>query len=125
LLSVDRLCELFKSVPDNHQIEKDIFIADALNDNDIAAHFVQDKADIVLTDVPYGQHSEWHIAENDNMNNNDHLHRLLETVSRIIKPDGIVGIISDKKQKATHNSFKRIEKFNAEKRRVEILKYVV
>jgi 23S rRNA (guanine2535-N1)-methyltransferase len=125
LLSVDRLCELIKYVPENHQIEKDILIADALNTNNMTGNFGHYKVDIVLTDVPYGQLSEWHTVKNNCIDNNDHLNLLLESVSKIIKPDGIVGIISAKKQKPMHDSFKRIEKFNAGKRRVEILRYTV
>lgn len=73
------------------------------------------KADIVITDVPYGNLVTW---QGENV---DFINTMLDNIIPVLKPNSIVAICSDKKQKITSNKFKRLEKQIIGKRKFEIL----
>ncbi|QVK19044.1 N-6 DNA methylase [Mycoplasmatota bacterium] len=73
------------------------------------------KTDIVITDVPYGNLVTWQGK------NVDFINTMLNNIIPILKPNSIVAICSDKKQKITSNKFKRLEKQFIGKRKFEIL----
>jgi len=103
-------------------IVKKIFQASALNGEEITDHIKPKSVDIVFTDVPYGQHSNW--------NNSDFtvsinpLEAMLNSLLGILSSSSVVAIVSDKRQKALHDGYQRIEHFQTGKRRVLILKPV-
>jgi tRNA G10 N-methylase Trm11 len=73
--------------------------------------------DIVFTDVPYGQQSNW---QNSDLSNP--LWSMLDSLLGVLSQSSIVAIVSDKGQKALHESYQRIERFQVGKRRILILK---
>ncbi len=75
------------------------------------------KADIVMTDVPYGNLVSWS-DENDQA-----IDVLLTTLIPILSSNSIVAISCDKKQKICNKNFKRVEKFQVGKRRIELLRF--
>ena len=73
--------------------------------------------DIVFTDVPYGQHSEWQAAGTA-----DPARAMLEALHSVLNPESIVAVASDKSQKIAHEGYRRLEKLQSGKRLVVILK---
>jgi len=95
------------------------FQANALNKEEILKNIKPNSVDIIFTDVPYGQHSNWLGSDASNP-----LWSLLDSLPGILSPSGIVAIVSDKGQKALHEGYQRIEQFQVGKRRGLILKPV-
>lgn len=92
------------------------FRASALDGSALLTGMRGAHADIVFTDVPYGQHSQWQGA------NTDPLQTLLEALLPTLSLVSVVAISSDKQQKAVHEKYQRVEHFQLGKRRVVILK---
>ncbi|NLN41976.1 MAG: hypothetical protein GX160_08360 [Clostridiales bacterium] len=90
-----------------------VFKGDILTKETLAA---QDfKADIVISDVPYGNLVSWQGDEQDPIN------ILLENLMPILKPGSVVAICSDKRQKIKVENYKRLERQRIGKRKFEIL----
>lgn len=93
-----------------------VFQASATDSKAILENIKARSVDIVFTDVPYGQHSEWH----DSLSNP--IGSMLNVLLGILSPSGIVAIVSDKRQKVSHESYQRVEQFQVGKRRVVLLR---
>jgi tRNA G10 N-methylase Trm11 len=105
-----------------HSLETRAFQANATDSKEISRNVKPRSVDIVFTDVPYGQHSQWRdVDDNDPPNP---LHSMLEALLPVLSPSGIVAVISDKQQKVSHDSYERMERFQAGKRRIVILRPV-
>jgi hypothetical protein len=79
---------------------------------------LQDTAiDIVFTDIPYGQHSQWEEARMSNP-----AWAMLDALLEFLSPKSILAVASDKLQKIAHEKYTRLEKFQLGKRQVVILK---
>jgi len=96
-------------------IETDYFLANAA---ELVTHKSKlNDIDMIITDIPYGRITSW-----SEMNSEDDcVSVLLESLHKIISSHTVIAIISDKKQKFAHDAYRRIEHFNAGKRRVTIL----
>lgn len=97
------------------------FQADDTHGAGLAAGLKGQKIDIVLTGVPYGQHSKW-IFPDQGAVDADPLYSLLEALRGILVPAGIVAVASAKRQKITHPAYQRIEHFQIGKRQIVVLK---
>jgi len=100
------------------------FLANATDGRVLYNNLKGAKVDIVLTDVPYGQCSQW-IRSDSSVSPSDSLWSLLTALLGILSPTGIVAIVSDKSQKIKHQNYERLEQFQVGKRRVGILRPVV
>jgi tRNA G10 N-methylase Trm11 len=103
-----------------HPIATKVFEADATDSTTILKNINPKSVDIVFTDVPYGQHAHWQSSHSHELLNP--IWSMLNTLTSIISSESIVAIVSDKKQKVSHESFQRIEQFQVGKRRVVILR---
>lgn len=96
------------------------FQANATNGAGILENIKPKSADIVFTDIPYGQHSSWEdVHENGVLTPTQ---SMLNTLTGVLSPCSVVAIVSDKPQKVLHEGYQRIEQFQIGKRRVVILK---
>ena len=96
-----------------------VFQASATDGRSMLRTIEPKSVDIVFTDVPYGQHSQWHDSDN---NENTPLWSMLNALQGVLSASSIVAIVSDKGQKVSHERYQRIEQFQIGKRRVVILK---
>jgi len=94
--------------PTTFVFQADVLSVDALKERTF-------NADIVMTDVPYGNLASWQGSEDDIMG------MLLENLIPVLKPDSVVAICSDKKQKIKNDKYQRLEKHQIGKRKFEIL----
>lgn len=99
----------------NHEIERRVFQTDILAktpfDN---MHF---QADIIFTDVPYGNLAEWQTGNADSVN-------LLDQLLPAAKDKAIVAICSDKSQKFHSDHYQRLEKQVIGKRLFQIFRVI-
>ena len=103
-----------------HQIATKVFEATATDSTTILKNIKPNSVDIVFTDVPYGQHSHWQSSNSNELLNP--IWSMLNALTSIISSESVVAIVSDKKQKVSHESFQRIEQFQIGKRRIVILR---
>jgi tRNA G10 N-methylase Trm11 len=96
------------------EIKIDTFISDILNKNSLKNKIFC--ADIIITDVPYGNLVTWSDKTNDPIN------ILLNTLIPIINKNTIIAIIHNKNQKINNSQYNRIDKFKIGHRIIEIIK---
>ncbi len=116
LASAQRLRDRIGVISQAHPIKTSVFQASALDGAALRSHFAGKTADIVFTDVPYGQHSQWQNADSNPIG------AMLDALLGILSPTSIVAIASDKQQKVAHERYQRLDHFQIGKRRVVILK---
>jgi len=107
--SVDTLFELIRG-----NINCNLFQRDVLDISDTTAAIPF--ADIILTDVPYGKLVSWSKDEPFPIDS------MLDSLWNDLKENAVVAVSSDKRQKINHPNYRRIEKFQAGKRKIEILR---
>jgi tRNA G10 N-methylase Trm11 len=73
--------------------------------------------DVVFTDIPYGQHSQWQEIKGPNP-----AWSMLDALREFLTHESIVAVASDKLQKIVHEEYQRLEKIRIGKRQVVILK---
>lgn len=95
----------------SHEIERKVFQADILANSSLDSRNF--KADIIFTDVPYGNLVEWHNGNEDTVN-------LLDQLLPVAKKETVVAICSDKSQKFQSDRFRRVEKQAIGKRLFQI-----
>lgn len=96
-----------------HEIERRIFKADILSDCPLQEQ--KFKADIIFTDVPYGNLVEWQSGNQGQVN-------LLDQLLPAAKEETVVAICSDKSQKFQSDHFRRVEKQVVGKRLFQIFR---
>lgn len=101
-----------------HFLKTRVFQANTLAKDEILGNIKPGSVDIVFTDIPYGQHSNW--IDPDGIS--DPLWSVLDSLLSVLSSSSIVAIASDKQQKAFHEGYQRIERFQVGKRRMLILK---
>lgn len=120
LKSASMLKKKLAILDEDHPIETRAFQANAVDGREISNNIKPKSVDIVFTDVPYGQHSLWRDSDSRELSNP--LGQMLEALTGILSPYGIIAIASDKSQKAQHAGYQRLEHFQIGKRRIVILK---
>lgn len=96
-----------------HEINHKTFKANILSNNPFDNQNF--KADIIFTDVPYGNLVKWQDKNEDSIN-------LLDQLLPITKDNSIVAICSDKSQKIQSDNFQRLEKQVIGKRLFQIFR---
>jgi len=102
-----------------HALVTKTFQVNILDKADLLQKLPSHSIDLVFTDVPYGQYSAWHGPDVSNP-----LWSMLESLLAVLSSSSLVAVVSDKGQKATHESYQRIEQFQVGKRRTTILRPV-
>lgn len=97
----------------NREIECGAFQADILSHDPFGGRGF--KADLVFTDVPYGNLVEWRSQGGEDVN-------LLDQLLPVLKDQGVAAICSDKSQRFQSEHFQRVEKQSVGKRLFQIFK---
>jgi len=105
---------------DEYSLTARVFQASATDRKTMLDHIQPKSVDILFTDVPYGQHSQWQ----DSNSVLDRIWSMLDALTEIVSTSGVFAIVSDKGQKVSHERYQRVEHFQVGKRRVVILKPV-
>lgn len=96
------------------------FQANVLNPADLIANVNGEQIDIVITDIPYGNHSAWDTASL--VEPRDVVGQMLDALTAVLSPQSVVAICSDKQQKVAHERYRRVDHFQIGKRRIVILR---
>lgn len=120
LRSASILKKRLSSLTGERTLETGVFQANAMAQKQVSSHIKPRSVDIVFTDVPYGQHSQWRDVDYSDASNP--LHSMLDALLGVLSSSAIVAIVSDKQQKVFHERYERIERFQAGKRRGVILR---
>jgi hypothetical protein len=110
----DRVAALAQERP----LKTRAFQANVMDREALVRQLATTTVDVVLTDVPYGQHSHWRGSV---PNATSPLWAVLDALLSVLHPTSIVAVISDKQQKIWHERYERVERFQIGKRRVVIL----
>ena len=108
------------SLNKDHPIITKVFQASVFDGKAILENMGDRSVDIVFTDIPYGQHSQW--QETGSIETPDLIWSMLNTLTTVLSPSSIVAIVSDKEQKIAHENYQRVKQFQIGKRRIHILK---
>lgn len=117
LESITRMQEQVTLLTAVRPIQTRVFRANATEAASLREGLQKAAIDVVFTDIPYGQHSQWEGTPAPNP-----IWAMLDAILEFISPSSILAITSDKLQKIAHEKYKGLEKFQLGKRQVVILK---
>jgi 23S rRNA (guanine2535-N1)-methyltransferase len=117
LESLNRMQEQVRLLTAVRPIQTHVFRANATEPASLREGLQGAAIDLVFSDIPYGQHSQWEQTQASHP-----IWAMLEALLEFLSPKSIVAIASDKLQKASHDKYKRLEKFQLGKRQVVILR---
>jgi len=106
---------------EGHQVATRLFRADATDGEALGRQLGDRRVDVVFTDVPYGWHSTWQVADAGQASASP-MWQMLEALRRVASPGAVLAVAADKRQKTSHQGYQRVERFRAGKRQVAILK---
>ena len=106
LKSLKRMQEHVDALTAVRPIHTQVFRADATQPNSLRKGLKDASIDVIFTDIPYGQNSQWKLAKVT-----DPVKAMLDTLREFVTPETILALVSDKLQKITHDGYKRLEKF--------------
>jgi len=112
LQAIESAKTLRKLIDKDRNINTIIFNSDIFKSNDTDRKNI--KADIIFTDIPYGNLVSWQNDEDIDIN------ILLDNLMPVIKTDSIIAICSNKRQKIHSGNYIRLEKEQIGKRKFEI-----
>ena len=116
LESINRMQEQINQLTAVRPIQTRVFRANATDAGSLREGLQDTSIDMVITDIPYGNHSQWEQTRAP-----EPVWAMLEALSSFLSPKSILVVASDKRQKISHEKFKRLEKLQIGKRQVVFL----
>lgn len=104
-----------------HRVETRLFVADATDAKSLADRLAGQPIDVVISDVPYGQHSSWQESKSSPASSDSPLWQMLNALRPILSANAIVAIAANKAQKCIHEEYRRVERFQIGRRQVILL----
>ncbi len=101
-------------------IRTELFKANALDPHALHERLSGEAIDLVISDVPYGHLTGW-ILPKDSAAPHPLWH-MLDALRPVLGAQSVVCIAADKTQKAAHEGYRRLERFQIGKRQVVILR---
>jgi 23S rRNA (guanine2535-N1)-methyltransferase len=117
LESITRMQEQVSRLTAVRPIQTKVFQANATEAASLKEGLQDTVIDLVFSDLPYGQHSQWEGTQSSNP-----AWAMLDVLQDFLSPASIVAICSDKMQKVGHDKYERLEKLQLGKRQITILK---
>lgn len=105
----------------DHPVETRTFRADATDENAIRAGLAGTAVDIVITDLPYGQRSQWHSDTAALDASQDPVRQLLESLLPVLAPGAVVAVAATKRTPIDHEGYRRAGRFTLGKRQTVFL----
>lgn len=113
--SIEKLTELLKT-----EIRRDVFQTDILNSGGL-----RDKAfrtDIVFCDVPYNNLVKW---SGGILNTSTQINDLLDGIMPVIDANTVIALSHNRAQKLSNPKYSTLERLQAGRRKIEIMKLIV
>jgi 23S rRNA (guanine2535-N1)-methyltransferase len=121
LESAHRLRQRLLAFTQDHEIPTRVFQADATDAAALRSDLAGTRVDIVISDIPYGQHSAWRSADPAGPAPVRPIWRMLEALRPHLSAGAVVAIAADKAQKIEHEAYRRATRFQVGKRQVVLL----
>lgn len=102
-------------------ISTHIFEADAFDSKALLDGLAGQAVDLIFSDIPYGQMTNWKQAGEDDPSGSLPLDRMLDALLPCITTRTILAIASDKRQKPGHPGYRRLRQMKVGKRLVTLL----
>ncbi|MBE7549891.1 MAG: hypothetical protein HS126_02275 [Anaerolineales bacterium] len=113
----NQLVKLVKS----HPLPTRLFRANATDKRAITEHLKDERVDIVIADVPYGQQTAWEPSTSSQVVSESQIGQILEGLIPVLAEGAVVAIVADKKQGVGHDQYRRVERFQRGKRQIVLL----
>jgi 23S rRNA (guanine2535-N1)-methyltransferase len=97
-----------------------VFQANTLDRETLKKELSGETIHLVISDIPYGQLSAWHVPDSADLSQPPLWH-MLAALRPVLATGAIVAIAADKSQKISHEGYRRIERFKVGKRQVSFL----
>jgi hypothetical protein len=117
-----QLKQRLRELTDDHRIKTRVFRADATDPDSVRAGLAGAKIDIVITDLPYGQHSIWYFTSLALLLALNPVHQMLESLLPVLSPDAVVAVAAAKNTSIKHDHYHQVGKLKLGKRMVVFLK---
>ena len=104
-----------------HSVHTELFRANGTDKRAINERLKNERVDIVISDVPYGEQTVWEALPSSSMMSESQIWQILEVLRAVITERAVVAIIADKKQRIGHDKYQRVERFQVGKRQVVLL----
>lgn len=114
----DQVSKLLK----NRLLPTRLFRANATDKRAITEHLKDERVDIVISDVPYGQQTAWEPLPSPQIASEGQIGQMLEALIPVLAEGAVVAIIADKKQRIGHAQYRRVARFQLGKRQVVLLR---
>ena len=114
--SLTRMQEQVNRLTAVRPIQAHVFQANATDPASLRDGLQGTTIDMVITDIPYGQHSQWEQTQAA-----DPAWAMLEALFSFLSPQSILAVASDKQQKIAHEKYKRLERLQIGKRQIVFL----
>jgi hypothetical protein len=98
-----------------------LFLADATDREQVSASLRGDAVDVVMTDLPYNQRTQWIVSEKALQSDQSPVWLLLDALLPVLSRRSVVAISANKAQKVAHGQYRRADQFQIGKRRITIL----
>jgi hypothetical protein len=119
LNSAQRLKDRLLAWATTHPIRTHLFRANALDGSALEKGLGGRVIDVVITDVPYGQRSDWQGYDRGTASPT---WQMLEAMQGVVSPRTVLAVVADKGQKIAHGRYEQVERFRLGKRQVVLLK---
>jgi hypothetical protein len=106
----------------SHPLEIRLFRANATDKRTITEHLEDERVDIIIADVPYGQQTAWEPSILPQLASQGQIGQMLEALIPVLAEGAVVAIVADKKQQIGHDKYRRVERFQLGKRQVVLLR---
>lgn len=104
-------------LPPGHSIETRVFEADATVPDAIRAGLPEGGVDLVITDIPYGRHSQWLGAGSETP-----VHHMLEALRGVLARNAVIAVASEKGEHIEHEAYQRLKRIKLGRRQVVFLR---
>ncbi len=105
-----------------HPIHTRLFQADATDGAALRQNLGDQKADIVITDIPYGRRSEWSFEHAAPGATDNPLQVMLEALLPVLATGAVVAVASSKQGPVSHPAYQQAGKLKLGKRQVVFLR---
>jgi len=116
LKSLTRIQEQVNQLTAVRPVQTRVFQANATDAACLREGLQETFIDMVITEIPYGQHSQWKQTQAA-----DPAWAMLEALFSFLSPKSILVVVSDRQQKFPHEKYKQLEKLQYGKRQVVFL----
>lgn len=125
-----RMLARIGDLDDDDPLSVSAFTVDITQPGAIAGRVSNGHVNMVITDVPYGNWSAWSTNPSDSTGDKPTapaeppITQMLETLRPALAPRAVVAVVSGKDQRASHPAFRRVERWQIGRRRIEIVEII-